>query len=70
MVIGQAENKLAQNRANRWQELNELALKYSLGPEKYTNLQTYEKLDRPVMRTFQRHPGNQVPEAQKISEVS
>jgi len=68
--VSQAENKLAQNRATRWNELSELALKYSLGPEKNTNLQTYERLDRPIIRTFQKHPGNQVPEAQKIIEGS
>jgi hypothetical protein len=67
--VGIAENKLAQNRAVRWNELSDLAFKYSLGPEKSTNLQTYERLDRPIIKTFQRHPGNQVPEAQEIIRV-
>lgn len=33
------------------------------------NLQTYERLDRPIIKNFQRHPGNQVPEAQEIIKV-
>ena len=69
LTVGIAENKLAQNRSVRWNELSEIALKYSLGPEKNTNLQTYERLDRPIIKTFQRHPGNQVPEAQETIKV-
>jgi hypothetical protein len=64
--VNSAENKLAQNRAIRWQDQNALSMGYTLGPEKYTNLKTYEVLDRPVMKSFQKHPGNQVPEAQEI----
>lgn len=61
---------MALNRAVRWQELNDAALKYSLGPEKATNLKTYELLDRPIIKTYQKHPGNQVPEAQEIVKGS
>lgn len=69
MNVSSAENKLAQNRAVRWHDQNTIALKYTLGPEKSTNLMTYEQLDRPVMKSFQKHPGNQVPEAQEIAKV-
>lgn len=55
--IGQ--NSLAQNRGERWQELTQIALGYSLGPEKSTNLETYELMNRPIIKNFQKHPGNQ-----------
>lgn len=67
--MSSAENKLAQNRAVRWQDLNTISLKYSLGPEKSTNLSINEQLDRPVIKSFQKHPGNQLPEAQEIIKV-
>jgi hypothetical protein len=67
--VSSAENQLANNRAVRWHDLNEISYKYSLGPEKSTNLNLYEKLERPIIKTFQKHPGNQVPEAQDIHKV-
>ena len=67
--MSSAENQLANNRAVRWHDMNEIAMKYTLGPEKSTNLNLYEKLERPIIKTFQKHPGNQVPEAQEIHKV-
>lgn len=66
LCISSAENQLAANRAVRWQDLNNISLKYTLGPEKNSNMNTYERLDRPIIKNFQKHPGNQVPEAQEI----
>lgn len=40
------------------------------GPVNYADYKIAERLDRPIMRTFQRHPGNQVPEAQIVAKVS
>ena len=68
--MASAENALAQNRASRWQELSEVALNYSLGPEKSTNLQTYEQINRPIIRSYQKHPGNQVPEVSNLIQVN
>lgn len=69
MGISGSENQLAVNRATRWNDLNTISYKYTLGPEKSTNLTTYEKLERPIIKTFQKHPGNQVPEAQEMHKV-
>lgn len=65
--VSSGQNYLAQNRADRWHELTSVALGYSLGPEKSTNLETYETMTRPIMKNYQKHPGNQVSEiAQNI----
>ncbi len=65
-----SENKLAQNRVVRWSELSQISLKYSLGPEKSSNTQLYEKIDRPIIKNYQRHAGNQLSEAQEIIKVN
>lgn len=39
------------------------------GPVMSADLTTRERLDRPMVRVFQRHPGTQLPEAQQIVEV-
>lgn len=67
--MSSAENNLAQNRATRWQALTEVSLGYTLGPEKSSSLETYEKVARPLIRTYQKHPGNQVPEVDQTIQV-
>ena len=69
MAVSSAENSLAQNRAARWQALTEVSLGYTIGPEKSTSLQTYEQVSRPIIRNFQRHPGNQLPEVDQTIQV-
>ena len=36
----------------------------------YHDIMTHERLDRPQIRVFQRHPGTQLKEAQEIVRVS
>ncbi len=67
--MNSAENNLAQNRAVRWQALTEVSLGYTLGPEKSTSLQTYEQVTRPIIRNYQKHPGNQLPEVDQTIQV-
>ena len=33
------------------------------------DLMSHERLDRPIMKVFQRQPGNNMPEAQEIVKV-
>jgi hypothetical protein len=60
---------LAQNRAHHWHDLTMTAQRANAGPLSSPHLKTSERLDRPIIRTYQRHPGNQVPEAQMIAKV-
>ena len=70
MTISLGENALAQNRAQRWFDVTMSAYRSNAGPISSANLKIPERLDRPIIRTFQRHPANQVPDAQITSKVS
>ena len=39
------------------------------GPVASSDLSTREKLDRPIISVYQRHPGTNLPEAQEIVKV-
>ena len=67
--MGIGENRHATHRNQRWYDLTERAYEYSRGPMMYHDLMTYERLDRPQVRVFQRHPGTQLKEPQEIVRV-
>lgn len=60
------ENRHAIHRAQRWYDATDRARGYTMGPIMSADLTTRERLDRPMVRVFQRHPGTQLPEAQQI----
>lgn len=64
--VSLGENRHAVHRAQRWYDATERARGYTMGPVMSADLTTRERLDRPVVRVFQRHPGTQLPEAQHI----
>ncbi|KAL8612139.1 hypothetical protein ACOMHN_021952 [Nucella lapillus] len=64
--VTHGENRHAMNRAKRWFESTDRARGYTLGPMMSADLFTRERLERPIIKVFQRHPGNQLPEAQDI----
>ncbi len=69
MTISLGENLVAQNRAQRWFDITMSAQRSNAGPISSANFKISERLDRPIIRTFQRHPGNQVPDAQITAKV-
>lgn len=68
LQLTSGENRMAIHRVNRWHYTTDLARGYTLGPVSSMDLTTRERLDRPHVRKYQRHPGTQLPEAQKIIE--
>lgn len=62
------ENRKALHRSDKWRHTTDLAHGYTLGPQSSLFLTTRERLDRPSVKTYQRHPGTQLPEARCIIE--
>lgn len=68
LQLASGENRMAIHRGNRWHYTTDLARGYTLGPVSSMDLTTRERLDRPTVRSYQRHPGTQLAEAQEIIE--
>lgn len=64
--VGLGENRHGIHRAQRWYDATDKARGYTVGPVAYSDIATRERLDRPMVKVFQRHPGTQLPEAQEI----
>lgn len=45
------------------------AQRSNAGPLSSSYLKIPERFDRPIIRTFQKHPANQIPDAQILSKV-
>ena len=69
LTVSLGDNMLAQNRAQRWHNLTMSAQRANAGPQNSSNLKTCERFDRPVIGTFQLHPGNQLSEVQMAMRV-
>ncbi|XP_038672802.1 coiled-coil domain-containing protein 105-like [Scyliorhinus canicula] len=63
MEVSAGETRAAINRTQRWYDEMELASGVILGPESSKHLTTRERLDRPLVKVYQRHPATQLPEA-------
>ncbi|XP_041368268.1 coiled-coil domain-containing protein 105-like [Gigantopelta aegis] len=64
LVLG--ENRHSTYKAQRWYDATDRARGYTLGPIMSSDIAVPERLDRPLIRVFQRHVGSQVPEAQHM----
>nr|CAB3228133.1 coiled-coil domain-containing protein 105 [Phallusia mammillata] len=68
LQVNHGENRAAIHRSQRHYDLTEKAQGYSLGPVAYNDLTTRERLNRPLVKVYQRHPGTQLPEAHNLIE--
>lgn len=66
LEVASGENRHGLHRAQRWYDSTEKAWGYSKGPVASSDLTCREKLNRPIVNVFQRHPGTNLPEAQEI----
>jgi hypothetical protein len=64
--MGEAENRTSFNRNVRHYEKTDCSRGYALGPTAYGDFKTAERLDRPMMKVYQRHPGTNVPDAREL----
>ena len=67
--MGEADNRTAFNKNVRHYEMTDVSRGYNLGPISYKDLQTRERLDRPMVKVYQRHPGTNVPDARDLIKV-
>lgn len=70
LVQASGESRTAINKNQRWLHVTDVALHTLLGPEKYSDLATAERFDRPMVKVYQRHPGNQLPEARYLTSAT
>ncbi|GCC17861.1 hypothetical protein chiPu_0020677 [Chiloscyllium punctatum] len=63
MEVSSGETRAALNRTQRWYDDMELASGVVLGPVDSRHLMLRERLDRPLVKVYQRHPATQLPEA-------
>ena len=68
--MGEAENRTAYNKNTRHYEMTDVSRGYNLGPVAYSDLQSRERLDRPMVKVYNRHPGTNVPDARDLIRVS
>ncbi|CAI8026580.1 Coiled-coil domain-containing protein 105 [Geodia barretti] len=70
LQVNAGQTSLAVHRARRCLETQEKGHGYLLGPESIANLTTRERLDRPLVKVYQRHPSTELPEAAHFAQAS
>jgi len=68
--IARGKNRAAIHRQQRHQDLTKTAKGYADGPEAVEDITTREKVTRPYVRVFQRHPATELSEMQKVMRAS
>jgi len=66
LTTAECQNRAVSNKLNRHHELTQASKGYLIGAEAYDDVTTREKLTRPVVKIFHRHPGTELPEARRI----
>jgi len=66
LTTAECQNRAVSNKLYRHNELTKASKGYLIGAEAYDDVTTREKLTRPVVKIFHRHPGTELPEARRI----
>eukprot|EP00794_Sanderia_malayensis_P002486 gene2486-2861_t len=67
LQMAQGDIRVARHRGERWHYATDVARGYTLGPVSSKDLTTREKLDRPTVAIYQRHPGTQLLRHNRLS---
>lgn len=70
LQVNAGETRVSSNRAQRYYNSQERAQGYILGPVSSSDVTTREKLDRPLVRVYQRHPDTNLPDAGHLAEAN
>ena len=68
--LARGKNRAATHRQQRHQDLTKTAKGYADGPEAVEDITTREKVTRPYVRVYHRHPSTELTEVQKIMRAS
>lgn len=70
LEVSAGDTKAAVHRNKHHYDTLNLSQGIVLGPESYSDLETREKLDRPLITVYQRHPGTDLPEASHLAQAT
>eukprot|EP00731_Ephydatia_muelleri_P024483 Em0016g754a len=70
LQVSNGETNLTAHKCQRYYDLQEKAQGYAMGPVASSDLTTRERLDRPLVQVYQRHPGTDLPEALHVIDAA
>ncbi|XP_032809863.1 tektin-like protein 1 isoform X2 [Petromyzon marinus] len=69
LQVSAGHTRMAIHQAQRWHAAISTAQGYIEGPKRYGDIPLRERLDRPMVKVYQRHPGTQLPEATGVLQA-
>ncbi|XP_061419126.1 tektin-like protein 1 [Lethenteron reissneri] len=69
LQVSAGHTRMAIHQAQRWHAAISTAQGYIEGPKRYGDIPLRKRLDRPMVKVYQRHPGTQLPEATGILQA-
>jgi hypothetical protein len=70
LLVNACDVKNTEQKTNRHLNQQEKALGYALGPVSHNDITKRERLDRPLVKVYQQHPGTDLPEAHHIIQAT